>query len=193
MARVRVAVGTSNPLKVRAARIVFSRYFDAEVVAISVDSGVGPQPAGSRKVVAGALRRAVDAMRRTASDFGVGVEAGPVEFPSPLGYLETQVAVVVDRECRVGLGLSASFELDEDIVRSVVGGGVELERAVSYKRRVPIGEGIGFVGIATRGFITRMDLTIQAIAMALIPFIEGYSRMASANSLAESLGARIEC
>jgi inosine/xanthosine triphosphatase len=190
--RITVAVGTSNPLKLRAARLVFSRYFDALVVPVSVDSGVGPQPSGVRDVFRGALNRAVRALKKVDADFGVGVEAGPIELPSSTGFLETQVAVIVDRECRASVGLSPSFELDESVMRAVLAG-VELERAVGVERRVPIGEGIGYVGVATRGLITRQELTAQAIAMALIPWLEGYKSIGSVSSLASQLGVEDEC
>ncbi len=189
---VRVAVGTSNPMKVRAAEIVFKAFMNARVVGVRVETGVGLQPAGVRNVLLGALRRAVDSLRGTGADYGVGVEAGPIEFPSSTGFLETQVAVVVDRGCRAGVGLSPSFELEKHVVEAMIVG-VELERVAGVERHVPLGEGIGFIGVATRGFITRLDLTVQAIAMALVPFIAGYRGLISVEDLAAQVDAELEC
>ena len=189
---VKVAVGTSNPMKVRAAEIAFKAFMDASVFSVKVESGVGPQPAGVRSVLLGALRRAVGAIRESGADYGVGVEAGPIEFPSSTGFLETQVAVVVDRGCRAGVGLSPSFELEEGVVKAMIAG-VELEGVVGVERRVPIGEGIGFIGVATRGFITRLELTVHAITMALVPFIAGYRRLARVEDLAAQVDAELEC
>lgn len=186
----RAAVGTGNPMKVRAATLALKALLGVdEVVMVRVDSGVPRQPVGWREVVEGALNRAVRAMASAGADLGLGVEAGPVEMPGPGGFLEAQVAIVVDKDCRASIGVSPAFELDSDVLNLVLRG-VELARAVKVGRgERDLGEGVGVIGVYTRGFVTRHDLTWLAIAMALVPRISGYSRLASIDEIASSIGA----
>ncbi len=188
---MRAAVGTGNPMKIRAAALALRSFLDVEeVVAVNVDSGVPEQPVGWRDVVQGAINRAVGALREAGADLGVGIEAGPVEMAGPRGYLETQVAVIVDRECRASIGLSPSFELDDKVLDLVLSG-VELSRAVSIRRGLrDLGEGVGVIGVYTWGRVTRQDLTWLAVVMALVPRIAGYERIATLEELASSAGAR---
>ncbi|MCE4615795.1 MAG: inosine/xanthosine triphosphatase [Aeropyrum sp.] len=190
---VNVAVGTSNPIKVRAVERVFSRFYDASVAMVKVVTSVGSQPVGLTEVMAGALERAVKSLRSSSHDFGVGVEAGPITFPSSSGYLETQIAVVVDRECRASVGLSPSFELDKRIVELMIVG-VELEKAAGISRIGGLGEGVGFVGVASLGTLSRQELTEQAVLMALLPRLAGQTTLASVRDVAEQAGVSfIDC
>ncbi len=71
--------------------------------------------------------------------------------------------------------------------------GVEMERAVNIERRGGLGETVGFVGVATRGAITRQELTEHAVIMALIPRLMGYERIATVEEIASQAGAKVEC
>ncbi len=169
---VRVAVGTSNPLKVMSVEKVFPLFMDIEeVVPISVQEPVR-QPVGARSLARGALKRAITAIEKAKSDYGVGIEAGPIEFYSTTGFVETQVAAIVNSYGEVSFGLSPSFELPGDVIELMIRG-VELSEAFApYSRRSgDIGESIGVVGILTQGNMTRLDLTVAALMMALIPHV----------------------
>ncbi len=123
-------------------------------------------------MVRGALRRAEIA--RGSGDMGVGVEAGPIEFYTGTGFIEVQVAVIVGPGDRVSVGLSPGFELPRGILEPVLRG-VELGSLIR-ERPGDIGEGIGYVGLLSRGRITRQDLTEYSIVMALLPWANGYYR-----------------
>lgn len=185
-----VAVGSKNPVKVRGVERAFRRYFDARIEPVEVSSP-SPQPVG-REVVYGALARSLEALRKLrGSLMGVGVEAGPIEFYNGNGFLETQVAVIVDRECRVSMGVSSSFELPDSVLELVIKG-VELSKAVEYEGEEDLGEGIGYIGLLSWGKITRLELTEQAVTMALIPRIAGY-RLYSVRDVASRLSVDIRC
>lgn len=171
-----VAVGSLNPVKVRGVELVFKRYYDAKVVPLKVGSGVGPQPAGFN-VFKGALKRALEARRSSGgqASFYVGIESGPIEFAG-LAYLETQVAFILDQDDRVSMGVSSSFPLPWKVLERVLGG-EELSRASGIERPGDLGEGIGFIGYASQGLITRLDLTVQAVASAILPFVNGWETM----------------
>ena len=164
-------MATSNPMKIRAVKRIFNRFYEARVKPVHVDHGVPEQPVGVQ-VYEGAYRRAVLALETAEADFGVGIEAGPMKV-DPVGYLEGQIAVVASSE-GIGVGVSPLFMLPDDVLERVVQG-VELSEAFRHKRSRDVGESIGIVGIVTRGAVTRQDLTEAALAMALIPFIaRGY-------------------
>jgi inosine/xanthosine triphosphatase len=186
-----IAIGSLNPLKVRSVRRVFSRFADVEVVAVNVPTSIPRQPVGSRDIVLGALERALGALNLVPeASLSVGIEAGPMEFYCRAGFLETQVAVIIDRSCRVSIGLSPSFELDPDTVRRMMMG-EELSQAVEIPRRLgDIGELIGYIGYVTQGLVTRQDLTEAAVAMALAPRIQNPEWLLSVEELAEMLNVK---
>jgi len=186
-----IAIGSLNPLKIRGVKRVFSRFVDVEIVVVNVQTSIPRQPVGSRDIVWGALERALGALNLVPeASLSVGVEAGPMEFYSRTGFLETQVAVIVDRSCRVSIGLSPSFELDPDTMKRMAMG-VELSQAVEIPRRLgDIGELIGYIGYITQGLVTRQDLTEAAVAMALAPRIQNPEWLLSVEELVEMLNVK---
>ncbi len=189
--RILVVVGSVNPVKVRSVRRVLSRFMDVEVIAVNVATSVSRQPVGSRDIVLGALERALGALSLVPeASLSVGIEAGPMEFYSKTGFLETQVAVIADRDCRVSIGLSPSFELDPNILERMMMG-EELSQAVQIPRRSgDIGELIGYIGYITEGLITRQDLTEAAVAMALAPRLQKPKWLMDVEELVEMLNVK---
>ncbi|MEM1873927.1 MAG: inosine/xanthosine triphosphatase [Acidilobaceae archaeon] len=184
----RVAVGSLNPVKLRAVERVLSRYYDAVVEGVSVETSVGSQPVGSRDVLLGALERALGALSMKRAEWGVGIEAGPIEFYTSSGFIEIEVAVIVDRDCRVSVGLSSGFEIDPSIVPAMLLGG-ELSQLVRVNRGVKdLGESIGYIGYLSSGFVTRQELTEQAVLAALLPRLAGASWLARVEELSARAG-----
>ncbi|MEM1640026.1 MAG: inosine/xanthosine triphosphatase [Acidilobaceae archaeon] len=191
--KLKVAVGSLNPVKIRAVERVFSRYYDVIVEGVPVKTSVGPQPVGSRDVLLGALERALGALTLASSDLGVGVEAGPIEFYSSSGFLEVEIAAVIDRRCKVSLGLSAGFELDPTVITAMALGR-ELSDAVSVNRGVKdLGESIGYIGYLSWGTLTRQELTEQAVLMALLPRLNGASWLVSLEELSRRASLDMRC
>jgi len=150
--------------------------------------GLPRQPVGV-EVVRGALLRAIKA-REHGVEYGGGVEAGPVEFYTTTGFIETQVAVIVGPGDRASVGVSASFELPPGVAEKVALMGVELGETAPAKRPGDLGEGVGYIGVLTRGHVTRLDLTVQAVVMALTPWISGWwGQLRKAGELLEALPA----
>lgn len=175
----RAAIATRNRGKYWAAVRALERLCGISrdrVVMVDPPPGLPAQPVGGLEVFRGALSRAVRAFEAVGrSGLGIGVEAGPVEFYTGTGYLETQVAVVVGPGRRYSVGMSPSFELPA-LLLDKMKKGVELGKLVEARRHVgDLGESIGYIGIATSGLVTRTDLTMHAIAMALVPWYSGYT------------------
>lgn len=176
---VRVAVGSRNPVKLKGVERAFRDFYGlVELVAVEVDPLVPPQPMGLDETLNGALNRARGALSRVSADYSVGVEAGFFYlFGTPI---ELQVAAVVDRSGRAGIGLSPGFPLPPAFVGALERGEArELEEVVDrWFGTRGVGEAGGLVSLLTRGRVGREDLTYYAVAMALIPFInEGLWRI----------------
>jgi len=187
-----VAVGTSNDLKVRAVSRVFKRYFDVKVVKVPVNVSVSPQPVGITELIKGALERAYKALSFvTNADFGIGIEAGLLEFYTSTGFLETQVALILSSKGRISMGLSPSFELPKDVVEEMVEG-IELAEASGIRRgKRDLGEIVGYVGVRTWGALTRLELTEMAVRVAIIPWLEGESEwLITLEELVRKLGIK---
>lgn len=166
---VKVAVGSSNPVKVGAARRIFSQFLpEAELVAVDVPSGVSHQPVGEAETDRGALGRARTALAVAAADYGVGLEGG-VEFRGEECWIIGTCAVV-HRDGRFGIGRSAEFRLPPDLAEGVRAGnevGPLVDRLTGIKNSKQKG---GVIGFLTNGLVVREDLFASMVAAALVPF-----------------------
>ena len=167
---MKVAVGSTNPLKVEGVKRAFLQYFDdVEVEGFKVESGVKDQPFNV-EVVRGAMNRAFNAYRESY-DFSVGVEAGLFSMKNTItGFLDFQVAVIYDGR-KMSIGFGPGFEYPPMVVESVLGGyevGKIMEKITGIRS---IGKKYGAIHFLTKGKISRVDLTKIAVTMALIPWI----------------------
>ncbi len=169
---MRVAVGSTNPVKVEAVRRAWRLVGDAEVIPVSVDPSVSRQPRGIWETYRGALNRAERALAETNADYGVGLEAGIVEAPTPSGWVDVQIAVIVDSRGVVGVGFSPAFEPPREWIGELLGGRELGEIASLYSGRAEIGRVLGVIGYLTRGAVTRLELSYYAVVMALVPLLE---------------------
>lgn len=166
----RVAVGSTNPVKIAAARVVLASFVpDATVTGVPVASGVRVQPWGDPETVRGAETRARAALSTLDADLGIGIEGGVVEDDG--GVLRTCAwAVVVSRDGRSSVGGSLAMPLPAAVAR-LVRDGVELGHAmdaVSGGRDTK--HGAGAVGILTAGRIDRQRAYEAIITYAMAPW-----------------------
>lgn len=166
---MKIAAGTTNPVKIQAIKNVFSKIFkDVEVIPVLVDSKVGSEPFDS-EVIKGAVERAKQAYK-SGVDLGVGIEAGLFKNPYAISeYLDVQYCAIYDGE-KTTIGCGAGFEYPRKVVERVLKEkkeiGIVMEELTGIK---DIGETIGSIGYLSKGIINRIALTEQAILMALIP------------------------
>ena len=101
-----VAIGTSNPVKVKAVENVLSTFFNVTSVMKEVSSGVPPQPVGMDQTIKGAATRAKNALDGEAgAELGLGIEAGLIQVPGTIsGYMDQQFAAIVNNGGRIMLG-----------------------------------------------------------------------------------------
>lgn len=167
---LRVAVGSTNPVKVRAVSNIVRQWRpQAEIVSVAVASGVPDQPWGDDETIQGAETRARAAREVTGADLGIGLEGGVVERASELRTCAW--AAVSTRDGRTSVGGSLSMPLPPAIA-ALVRSGVELGSAMD---QVTGTEGtkhaLGAVGILTGGLIDRTRAYETLVAYALSPLL----------------------
>jgi len=166
-----VAVGSTNPAKIRAATNAFQKAFAGQIrlVPLQVESGVSDQPKTDKEAFQGALNRAKNAQRKIKADYGVGIEGGIQKHK--YGVFSNAWIAVVDKQGKVGRGTSARFQLPNKIIRQMASGdelGVAIDKLVSGRGTKRRG---GAYSALTAGRLSRAKAYEQGIICALMPFL----------------------
>ena len=167
----RVTVGSSNPVKIGAARAVLAKLAPgAELAAVVVESGVPEQPWGDDETIRGALTRARSARQATDADVGIGIEGGVVACRD--GSVRTCAWVAaVTRDGREGIGGSLAMTLPPRVAQ-LVREGMELGHAMdAVTGSHNVKQGLGAVGVLTHGLVTRQQAYEMLVAYALVPLL----------------------
>jgi len=167
----RVAVGSTNPVKIAAVRAVIARLApSANVEGVRVASMVADQPFGDDETIRGALTRARSARSALGAEIGVGLEGGVVEGAD--GHMRTCAwAAVASHDGREGVGGSLSMLLPAQVA-SWVREGLELGHAMDRlidERGTKHGKGA--VGILTAGLVDRQRAYEVLVTYALAPLL----------------------
>ncbi len=166
---VRVNVGSTNPVKVRAVRNVFARLFMmARVTGVDAAPRVREQPFEG-EAVEGAVNRAREALRD--GDYGVGIEAGLFFIEPARTFLDVQWCAVVDKLGRVTLGHGPGFVHPPAVLERVKAGRTVGEAMDELTGRRGVGRTTGAIGFLTAGRMDRTRLTEDAVLMAMVPRI----------------------
>ncbi|HWI62755.1 MAG TPA: inosine/xanthosine triphosphatase [Symbiobacteriaceae bacterium] len=167
----RVAVGSTNPVKIGSARRIFAELFgEVSVSGVAVPSGVSNQPIGEEETVRGALNRARAALEATGCDWGVGLEGG-VDFEHDGSCWNIQYCVVVHRDGRTSIGKGGRFLLPPVIAEGIRAGGEVgplIDRLTGQTDSKKKGGAIGFL---TNGLVVREELYAQIVAAAMVRFL----------------------
>jgi len=170
-----VALGSTNPVKIRATHRVFMRFYpQIHVQGMKVQTTIPSQPIGIEQTVRGAIERAKAALDKLhEADFGVGIEAGIIPIPYTLtGYTDQQFAAIIDKQGKTTIGGGSAFEYPPVIIKKVLMEGVEVDAAMEKLTGIKkIGRRQGAIGYLSHGILSRTKLTEQAILMAMIPII----------------------
>ncbi len=162
---IRVAVGSTNRVKVEAVREVMeSIYGSVRVYAVNAKSGVPDQPFES-ETHRGAVNRAKEALGDR--DLSVGIEAGVFELYGEL--MDIQHCAIIDQKGRITVGMGSGFAYPKDIA-DLVRGGLTVGQAVDkvYEKNA-VGHSEGAIGLLSKGIMDRKELTKQSILAAMIP------------------------
>ena len=166
-----VAVGSTNPVKVAAARAVLARVAPTAVVrGVAVPSGVPDQPWGDDETIRGAVARARAALAALpGASLGVGFEGGVVEEGDGAVRSCAWAAVALP-DGTTGVGGSLAMPLPPPVAR-LLREGVELGHAIDrLTGATNTKHGGGAVAELTAGLIDRQQAyeVILTYAMARV-------------------------
>ncbi len=179
MKRIKIVVGSSNPVKIDAVQAAFQRLFgvfcELQVLGFACNSGIAPQPMSDNECVQGAINRAATALRLVPdADYSIGVEAGlcRISYGGGRWFDRTWVAILNKDSREEGLASSAGCLTPQYIVDRIVkdksGLGCIMNDLLS---RDDVAQKEGYVGVVTNNAVTREDVTQQAIMVASAIFI----------------------
>lgn len=167
---MKVAVGSTNPVKVAAVQSTIERAWPGtEVVAVPVASGVTVMPMSDTECIEGARNRATAARQQVTADLGIGLEGGV--HPDVIGLLLVGWVVVNDGSGREGIGAAGRLPLPPVIARRVAAGeelGPLMDELLGVTNVKQKG---GAVGALTAGLVQREQAFALAVAYALAPFV----------------------
>jgi inosine/xanthosine triphosphatase len=169
----KVIVASQNPVKIAASQGGFEQVFTHETFefeGVSVPSEVSDQPMTTQETYQGAYNRALNAQKKTPhADFWIGIEGGIDVLQDTLEVFAWVVVLSSDQQ---GVAKTASFMLPPKVSK-LVKEGYELGEAddIVFQKKDSKKQG-GSVGILTNGLVNRTDYYVQAVVLALIPFIQ---------------------
>jgi len=167
---MKIVIASQNPVKIKAVKTAFRQVFPdkkLEFMSFDIASGVSDQPIGREETLRGAMNRALGASKKVKADYYVGLEGGVNKA------MDTEVAwmVVRNSEGRIGKSQTNSFELPSEITK-LLNQGKELADAGDIVFGTKNNKHTtGVVGLLTHGVIDREKYYVQAIILALIPFV----------------------
>lgn len=165
-----IAVGSINPSKLKAAKIVIKKIFPkAQIIALDVKSQVDNQPKSDDESIRGAVNRAKAALKKSGADFAIGMEGGMHKIGKD--WFESGWIAVVDKKGRVGLGSSARWQVSQKISTPLLKGKelAEVINELTNRGDVHIKEGV--MGLITNGHLPRYISYSHGILFAFAPFI----------------------
>ena len=168
---LKVAVGSTNPVKVGAVEEAFTKYFSELIVAgVPVVSGVAEQPRSEKETMVGARQRAQAALKQnTEAEYGVGLEGGVTEVEGKM--FECAWVAIVNRQGTEGLAGGLYFELPEKVAEKIRAGGELGPIMDEMTGEDNIKQKMGAIGMFTKGQLDRKQAYVQIVLSAFIKFV----------------------
>lgn len=169
---MKVAVGSTNPVKITAVRLAFEQVFPDEpwdVSGVNVRSNVRDQPLSDKESIKGAKTRAKHALRAQKADFGVGLEGG-LHRIGKLWFDKGWIAVI-GKDGKTGIAATVHAQTPPKMIEMVLAGKElgHVDDILFHKKNSKHAE--GHFGLMTKGHITRTDAYADAVVMALASFL----------------------
>lgn len=165
-----IAVGSTNPAKIKAVRAAVARVWPrAAVDGVDVPSSVSAMPTSDEECLRGARNRARAALQAAGADLGVGLEGGVGQTPA--GLMLVGWVVIVDGAGAEGVSSTARLPLPAPIAERVLAGeelGPVMDELLGVEKSNHRG---GAIGALTAGLVPRADAFAMAVLYALSPFV----------------------
>ena len=169
---MKIAVGSTNPVKIKATRDAFKTLWPKKiwkVEGISVPSGVSDQPMSDKESIKGAINRAKRALKALSSEFGVGFEGGIQKIGNR--WFDCGWAVVVNKDGKIGIASTVRIETPKKLIKLIKAGKELGEANDLYFKKENSKQGQGHFGLMTNGAITRVQGYRDGLIMALTRFL----------------------
>ena len=169
----KIVVGTLNPVKITAVHQAFKKVWpdiNWEIGGLKVSSGVSSQPMTPSESITGARNRARAALNLDmTAQYGVGLEGGLELVDS--WWFDCGWCVVVDRKGQESISSSARIPTPQSIMTHVLQG-KELGDVIDLLNgRSNIKQQEGHVGVLTNKLVSRTDIYLDAVIIALGRFL----------------------
>jgi inosine/xanthosine triphosphatase len=169
---LRVIVGSKNPVKIGCTREAFSQAFGQVDVVEGVDalSSIPAQPRSEEETLLGAKNRASHAKTLIPeANYWVGIEGGVDEDSQ--GMYAFAWIYILHCSGKSSQSKTGTFYLPPQVV-ALIREGMELGHAddLVFQAQNSKQQG-GSVGLLTQGLVTRESYYLQAMVLALIPFL----------------------
>ncbi len=170
---MKILLGSKNPGKIEGTKLAFENYFkELSIEGVPVLSNVSEEPV-NEEIYIGAKNR-VDNLVEYAKeenidcDYFVGVESGIAKIFG--NWMIINVAVLRDKAGFLSVGTSSGFPVPDKYVEEIIKTdlGKVMDRIFD---KSDLRSSKGGISYLTKGKITRINLTTEAIVMALTQFI----------------------
>ena len=169
----KIIVASQNPVKINATRIAFEKMFPSEqfqVEGVIVPSFVADQPMSDEETYEGASNRAENAkIKIPNADFWVGIEGGVEDRETVMDAFGWMVILT---KTTLSDARSCTFPLPPYVTKAVRNGQELGHVNDAFFQMHNSKQGGGAVGSLTDNIVTRMDLYVQPLCLALIPFVK---------------------
>ncbi|MBI5045079.1 MAG: inosine/xanthosine triphosphatase [Candidatus Levybacteria bacterium] len=167
----KVAIGSKNAIKIACVKEAFEKVWPGkkfEFIGVEVSSGISDQPMSDEESIKGARNRAISAMTKESSEWGVGLEDGIQLIGEK--YFDCGW-VVVRKSIQEGIGSSIKLEVPLKMI-TLIKKGIELGKVVDivFDQEDSKQKG-GHFGAMTNNAITRKDGYRDGVIAALAAFI----------------------
>ena len=169
---IKVVVGSTNPVKVNAARTVFTTVYPDSIVecaGIAAPSNVAEQPMDATTTRLGAINRVHYCQQHDVADYYVAIEGGvDVLEDGPVNF----AYVVIATQQQQSVGRGAALPLPTSVYESLLDGAElgplmdELFNTTNIKQKG------GAIGLLTNGHASRESNYVQALTLAMAPFLQ---------------------
>ncbi|MBQ9791653.1 MAG: DUF84 family protein [Clostridia bacterium] len=171
---MKILVGSTNESKLLGIKEAFLRYHkDVEVSGVKCDSLVPDEPI-QEDIYLGACNRVKNLKNYALSnslemDYFVAVETGLMVLAGK--WYNVSIAVIEDNESFHSYGMSPAYPIPNSLVDEIKSKDLAhvIDRVFDIDKSKPREKIHGGVSLLTLGITTRVDLTRDAVIMAMIP------------------------
>jgi inosine/xanthosine triphosphatase len=168
---LKIIVGSKNPVKISAAKHIFTMYFPQHSVAcqgVDAPSSVPDQPIGEQQTRDGAQNRVNYCKQHYQADYYVAMEGGAEQFSYGAA---TFAYVVIDNGLNQVVGRSSNLPLPQVLYNQLLNGAELGDVMDNAFNTTNIKQRGGAIGLLTNDHASRESTYTQALTLAMAPFL----------------------